>query len=156
MMMEQEHSLEQMEALLSGQLTADSEGVGLFPGAGPGSDPLAWAAQARRVFGDRVRIYGFWCFENPSATLMGELRERHDFAVLDRRWIVDLWMRRFHAADASGLVDLASTECVLAASHVYGDPNCWERDTDMECRMDGLSVSAPIAAAGACDIGLSS
>lgn len=133
---ERDCDLEQLEQLLAGQLEADPDGILMFPQSGMATDPLTWAAQARRILGDRVRIYGFWCFENPQATLMGELRERHDFAVIDQRWIIDLWMRRYYSDEDVGMVDLNNAEAYEAARPIYGDPATWERDLDMEIRMD--------------------
>ncbi|MEY8800227.1 hypothetical protein AB9K35_07915 [Leisingera sp. XS_AS12] len=126
----------QLEELLAGQLEAGSLGIGAFRDGSDAADPLAWAVQARKLLGDRVRIYGFWCFENPAATVMGELRERHDFAVIDRKWILDLWVRRFYSGEGSGWVDLDDEEGYAAAQALYGDPETWERDLDMEYRAD--------------------
>jgi hypothetical protein len=150
---ERDSDLEQLEELFTGQLEADPDGIFMFPGGALAADPLSWAAHARRALGDRVRIYGFWCFENPQASLLGELRERHDFAVIDRRWIVDLWLRRFYSGEAAGIVDLDDEESYAGARPLYGDPGAWERDLDMETRIDrqlGL-ISGPAPAGVSAD-----
>jgi len=149
MPMERYSDLEQLEELFAGQLEADPDGIFMFPGGDHASDPLSWAAYARRALGDRVRIYGFWCFENPQASLMGELRERHDFAVIDRRWIVDLWLRRFHSGEGAGIVDMDDEKDYARAQPLYGEPGAWERDLDMEARMDRrASPSSSLAPTG--------
>ncbi|MBW3243671.1 hypothetical protein KUV57_13445 [Epibacterium sp. DP7N7-1] len=136
MSMVPDSGLEQLEELLAGQLEADPDGILMFPGGEFASDPLNWAAYARRTLGDRVRIYGFWCFENPQASIMGELRERHDFAVIDKRWIVDLWLRRFHSGEGAGVIDMTDEHEFANVRSIYGEPAAWERDFDMESRMD--------------------
>ncbi len=133
------NDLDGIKLRLTGRLTADAYGVHVFPGGQMASDPLSWASQLRQEFGSRVKIYGFWCFENPLATTLNELRERHDFAVLDDRWIIDFWLARHYPEEYFGVVDLQDEQSCKGARALYGDPGCWERDFDMETRMDRQS-----------------
>lgn len=125
-----------IESRLTGQLKADARGIAVFPDGEPASDPLSWAGRLRREFGSRVKIYGFWAFENPEASTLNEIRERHDFAVLDDRWLIDFWISRHYPEEGGALVDLQDADTYDAARKVYGDPACWERDLDMEARID--------------------
>lgn len=127
-----EHALEARTAPPSGLL-----GMFIDP---PVNDPSAWAMEARKVFGDRIRIFGFWSCENPEASLFGELRERHDFAVLDGRWLLDGWISR-HWSDEAGaaVTDLEDETDLMRRRVLYGDPATWERDPDLEHRADLVS-----------------
>lgn len=125
--------LESIAQMLSGQLRAGPDGRAMIECGLDISDPLAWAMEARRLLGARVRIYGFWAFENPEATVLEQIRERHDFAVIDKRWIVDLWFQRYHSSDnPPTVVDLENPAEMQRAAGFFGDPQSWERDMDME------------------------
>ncbi|MCW3782495.1 hypothetical protein [Defluviimonas salinarum] len=138
-----EMELARIGDMLAGQVRTDPHGSRRFPDGSDIADPLSWAAQTRRALGERVRICGFWCFENPKAAGIAEIRERHDFAVIDGRWVVDGWARLFGPDDTPGVVDMADPETRRRAVAFYGDPSLWERDTDMEVRVDGLGSARP-------------
>jgi hypothetical protein len=150
-----ECDLDGIENRLSGQLCADARGILVFPDGEEASDPLSWAARLRREFGSRVKIYGFWAFENPAASTLNEIRERHDFAVLDNRWLIDFWISRHYPEDGAGRVDLLDPEDYEAARAIYGDPERWERDLDMEARVDlrANATAMPVSAIAEAGLG---
>lgn len=141
-----EDQIREIERALESRTAAPSGLLGMFTDP-PINDPAAWAMEARRIFGDRIRIFGFWSFENPEAGLMGELRERHDFAVLDGRWLLDGWISR-HWSDEGGapVTDLDDATDIDRRRGFYGDPSTWEHDPDLEKRADlvsGLIIREP-------------
>lgn len=141
-----EDQIREMERALETR-TAQPSGLLCMFADPPINDPAAWAVEARKIFGDRIRIYGFWAFENPQASLMGELRERHDFAVLDGRWLLDGWISR-HWSDEAGapVTDLEDEADTARRMMLYGDAAAWEHDPDLESRADltsGLIMREP-------------
>ena len=126
--------------LISARIQSDRRGPGHFLDGSIASDPLNWAVQARKLLGERIRIFGFWAFENTCATALEEIRERHDFAVLDERVILDGWVARFHP----GLAPAATRIGALAEGHrLYGRMELWERDIDMEEWVDAQAAASP-------------
>lgn len=126
--------------LISARIQHDPRGPGHFADGSIASDPLNWAMQARRLLGGRVRIYGFWAFENKEATVLEEIRERHDFAVLDESLILDGWIARFYP----GVAPAATPVDALGEGHpLYGRAGSWERDFDSELRVDAKLTAAP-------------
>ncbi|WP_411839985.1 hypothetical protein [Paracoccus sp. ME4] len=138
-----EQQIREIEHALEARTAPPSGLLGLFTDP-PVNDPCAWAIEARKIFGDRIRIFGFWSYENPEAGLLGELRERHDFAVLDGRWLLDGWISR-HWSDEAGapVTDLEDETDIERRRMLYGDPAAWEADYDLERRADlaaGLTI----------------
>ncbi|MFG6082862.1 hypothetical protein ACEUZ9_004094 [Paracoccus litorisediminis] len=112
------------------------DGVARFGDGAPWSDPLSLPGWLRRKYGTRVEIMGFWCFENPAAAALGELSDRHDFAVIDRRWVVDPWISDIPGMPEGGIIDMQSKHFPLLYARVYGDRDCWERSSWFEAIID--------------------
>lgn len=134
-----EEQIREMERVLEAGTAPPSGLLGMFIDP-PVNDPAAWAMEARKLFGERISIFGFWSYENPEAGLIGELRERHDFAVLDGRWLLDGWVSRHWSGEAGAPVtDLQDPSDLQRQRMFYGDPANWEPDPDLERRADILS-----------------
>ena len=138
---EVERHIEGIERLLANSSAPPTGLIGVLLDP-PIADPLSWAIEARKIYGERLQIYGFWAYENPQACILGNLRERHDFAVLDERWLIDGWITKFYSDEGAGLVDLSDTADIARSSGLYGDRATWERDPDIEHRAD-LMIRTP-------------
>lgn len=98
----------------------------------------SWAAQARRVLGDRVRIVGFYCDDNPAAEGMARLADGHDFAVIDGRYILDGWLAEVEGEIDDPLIDMEDQANADLIRRYYGDRENWgpllgvERGVDNE------------------------
>lgn len=96
-----------------------------------------WAIYARRVYRDRVKLYGFDCSENPDASGMAEISDGHDFAVLDDRWILDGWLAHVEGLTGDPMIDIEDPENRAFLRSFYGDPARWVRLGEIEARVDG-------------------
>ena len=96
----------------------------------------SWAVQARRVLGDRARIFGFFVSENPSAVAMGRLSDGHDFVLVDDRYILDGWLSEVEGEIEHPLIDLEDPEMRDVAVSFYGDRALWERNLEIEGVID--------------------
>lgn len=79
---------------------------------------------AGRLGGD---VYGYSIEDNPEAQV-GATEGGHDFAVVDKRWLVDFW-----AKDTYQLPDLYDMTDPVESGEVrwqYGDPSKWTRMPD--------------------------
>lgn len=133
--------------------TATEEDGSLFPDGSRVVECTNWARYARRAHGARVKIYGFFCEDNPSATAMDRLAEGHDFAVLDNRFIIDGWLTSVEGELAEPLIDLEDPGMARAVQRFYGSPACWTRMLDLETAIeeepdaafaDAMAGAAPV------------
>ena len=96
----------------------------------------SWAIQARRILGDRVRIFGFFCEENPAARRMARIADGHDFALLDDRWILDGWLAHVEAEIETPVLDLEDPGHAVIIAAWYGDRRCWHPGLQLEAVVD--------------------
>ena len=112
------------------------DGNGVFPDGSEWGAQEAWPCYLRRALGPRVSIMGFWCHENVAARLLVEASERHDFAVIDGRWLVDGWVRSFSGAETDGIYDLADPDELSRIRETHGEPGRWHRSACLEAAID--------------------
>ena len=72
-------------------------------------------------------VMGYQHDNNPTARL-GEVEFGHDFAFIDRRWIVDWWATEYGTGTEGhpGVLDLADPHEAAPVRDYYGDQACWE------------------------------
>lgn len=121
----------------------DAEGSQRYPDGSDWADPTAFPVHLRRLLGSRVEIYGFWGFENPTAVKLVSVAERHDFAVVDKRWLVDPWSAKLKELGGAGVLDLKSQKSLPYSSDIYGQPDHWERSIHLEQHADYQNAAAP-------------
>lgn len=73
----------------------------------------------------RCQVFGFYDHENPG-TVTGEFAGGHDFAVIDGRWIVDLWSKHFSGLSTRCVFDLESDSHALEIKRLFGDRSKWK------------------------------
>lgn len=122
------------------KLRAGDDGTLCFPDGTSWSDRTSLPAWLRRCFGGRIAIEGFWCFENPEAELLGQLSDRHDFAVLDKRWIVDPWIAEV-TGRGPAIIDIHPGAFASNHQKFYGLSSQWERSHWLEDRVDRETAS---------------
>jgi hypothetical protein len=77
----------------------------------------------RRLGHRRVKVVGYFTDNNPSATAGAEAGG-HDFAIVDRRWIVDAWLREVDGYGNEQIVYHLQRDRALIRK-LYGDPKKW-------------------------------
>lgn len=119
---------------------AREDGLLAFPDGSLWADPQGLPRHLRQRFGERVSIMGFWCHENPCSRLLGQVTERHDFAVLDGSWILDSWIPGVHGLDTRSVIHISEIEEKDNCHPLYGDPGRWEESLWLypEFEADGL------------------
>lgn len=101
----------------------------VFPSGEPMYVCTSWALDVRERLGEeRVRIFGFFSEQNPSA-LISKDYDGHDFAVVDGRYIVDGWsgyasLERPGRA-SPGVFDLLDSDDHVEIVRVYGARGSW-------------------------------
>lgn len=73
----------------------------------------------------RGKVFGFAEDENPG-TAPGEIAFGHDFAVIDDRWIVDLWSKHFSGISDWCVFDLESDLDEHEIRRLFGDRSKWK------------------------------
>ena len=87
-----------------------------------------YAVDLQRRFGRaRVTTYGYFCSEN-RGTVAGDFSGGHDFAVLDREWIIDPWLTDVADIWPVGVFHLVEDADVIP--YIYGPSTKW-RVTDL-------------------------
>ncbi len=72
-------------------------------------------------------VYGYSIEDNPEAKV-GEAEFGHDFALIDKRWLVDFWAKDTY--QLPDLYDLRDPAESLEVRRQYGDPSKWDRMSD--------------------------
>lgn len=141
---------EYLQALLKPEawgVANDADGSPRYPDGTEWDDPTTFPVHLRRLLGPRVQIFGFWAFENPAADRLLEVAERHDFAVVDQRWILDPWTTGVRDLASQGITDRRDASDSAAKQGIYGNAECWERSHHLESYADCQSTptSSPSA-----------
>jgi len=75
----------------------------------------------------RVVIFGFSNEDNPTSRFAQEaMAEGHDFAIVDKRYIVDPWPRLVPAEFNQMVFDLEDAVDAALVLDIYGPRDCWE------------------------------
>jgi hypothetical protein len=77
-----------------------------------------------RTLGEGYR-YGFSYEDNPVAEKEIESVGGHDFAVIQGRYIVDIWVSLFAGVTEQVVYDMRDKADEKAITHIFGDPNKW-------------------------------
>ncbi|MDU8351435.1 hypothetical protein RYA05_05990 [Pseudomonas syringae pv. actinidiae] len=77
-----------------------------------------------RTLGEGAR-YGFSSEDNPSATHSEIVGGGHDFAVLRKRYIVDLWISHYTGCEDKVVYDLWDKKDHEKIREIFGDPATW-------------------------------
>ena len=111
---------------ISSSIRRDTNGRLTFPsGRSPGL-ALDWALESASQINAVSAVAGFWCFENPEAPSLGDLAERHDFLLVEDRYLVDGWLRHVTGSEAPAVLDLDDPEEARRARATYGTADLWE------------------------------
>ncbi len=73
----------------------------------------------------RGQVFGFYDHENPE-TDTGGFAGGHDFAVIDNRWVVDLWSKHFVGISDRCVFDLESDADAAEIRRLFGDRSRWK------------------------------
>ena len=57
---------------------------------------------------------------------MGEDEGGHDFAIIDDRFLADVWYQSVYDPDAPTLFDMEDPEDLAEVKRLYGDPATWK------------------------------
>jgi hypothetical protein len=77
-----------------------------------------------KALGEGYR-YGFHCEDNPVSEREIEGVGGHDFAVIQGRYIVDIWISLYVGATEQVVYDMRDKADEKAITHIFGDPNKW-------------------------------
>lgn len=71
-------------------------------------------------------VYGFLCEDNPECTSKGVTSAGgHDFCLIDKRYIVDLWISHYAGEEDKTVYDLQDRNDKDKIKELYGDPAKW-------------------------------
>ena len=77
-------------------------------------------------------IAGFLQEENPACTHPSLWGSGHDFAIVDRRYIVDFWISLYTGDEDHSVFDCLDPKEHEKIVEIYGDPNAWKIRIDDE------------------------
>ena len=112
-----------------------------------GTQCTGYACRIRQKLGsDRVKIFGFLDYENPSS-MIGKLAGGHDFAIVDDRYIIDPWLTEVESGEFTmengeqlqvnqKIFDLQSKKDQELVKLLYGSSSNWIRNLDVEKEAD--------------------
>lgn len=101
------------------------EGETVFPDGSAMAICTNCAARVIEVVG-RGEVWGYASEDNP-ATEAADGQDGHDFAVIDHRYIVDVWLRFFAGISREAVFDLCSAADADQVRRLYGDRRHWKR-----------------------------
>ena len=118
--------LKDIISAIASSIRTDAHGRPTFPsGRSPGL-ALDWALESASRINAISAIAGFWCFENPGAAMLGQIAERHDFLLVEDRYLVDGWLCHVAGAEVPTVLDLEDPEESQSALATYGIADLWE------------------------------
>jgi hypothetical protein len=101
----------------------DEEQASLLPDGGRAASCYDCAYYIRSLE-PKTEIYGFWSRENTSWA-GAILQDGHDFAVVDRRYIVDPWIVETECLTDRAVFDLRDPADHAEVQRLYGDRRSW-------------------------------
>ncbi|SOC30338.1 hypothetical protein [Thalassospira xiamenensis] len=96
----------------------------------PSGEPMGTCTNCARVvasdYPGRADIYGFLCEQNPECT-DDEIQcvGGHDFCVVDRRYVVDLWISLYTGLESQVVFDLQDPADRDKITQYFGNPRNW-------------------------------
>ena len=108
-----------------GVLYDNEEQVSLLPDGGRAASCYDCACHIRSIE-PNTEIYGFWSREN-TGWAGAILQDGHDFAVVDRRYIVDPWILETEHLSARAVFDMKNPADAAEVRRLYGDRSSWRR-----------------------------
>lgn len=96
-----------------------------------------WARYVRRIQGaDSCELYGFFSDAVPESSI-ARVHGGHDFAIVDRRYLVDAWLKEVDGTSAVAVFDLEDPANADVISRLYGPRAKWPRNFVLEQNVDG-------------------
>lgn len=89
----------------------------------------------KELYGERADIYGFYCKDNPRCKHDDILKaDGHDFAIVDDRYIVDLWISHFKGSESQYVFDMKDKSDFESIMRIFGSPKRWDyMDIENDC-----------------------
>ena len=98
-----------------------------FPNGLSWTNCMGFALEIKKKLGaKRVKIYGFYLKDNPTAK-SAKISGGHDFAMVDDRFIVDPWLTDVMGA-SQGVFDVQTEQ--MEVTCLYGNRNKWEAENE--------------------------
>ena len=86
-------------------------------------------------------VYGFLTEDNPVKSDAINWCFGHDFAVIRKRYIVDIWLSLYGGHEKQTIFDLQNPHDKEKIAHYYGNPELWSMiDPKSECFMSQSSL----------------
>ncbi|WP_425263346.1 hypothetical protein [Vibrio owensii] len=80
----------------------------------------------KSLYGKRADVYGFMVEDNPNcSSRILNIVGGHDFAVIDQRYIVDIWISLYSNEEQQVIFDLCDQADNEKIRTIYGNPKCW-------------------------------
>lgn len=130
--------LKALKKIQSKEIHNDREGYTVFEDGTDAGNCTRSAKYVLRKLGLDREIWGYDWYENESAEL-GEAEGGHDFAVVDGRFLVDLWAMDYY--DTEGVYDLEDSRDQREVKRLYGDRQKWVRLSDKDFKNIHLSYT---------------
>lgn len=89
---------------------------------------MAICTNCARYIVDKVGsgdVYGFFVDDNPVSSVEIESAGGHDFAVIDGRYIVDIWISHYTGEEEQYVYDLHDHRDKQKIIEIFGDPDKW-------------------------------
>ncbi len=113
-----------LELLVAEEQFDEAEGLWLFCGGGQCSMCTDSAQRIATRF--KGMVVGYYSRDNPRAAIGLPEVDGHDFALIDKRWLVDYWAWRVSGISPKPILDLSNAADRIAACVLYGPANVWE------------------------------
>lgn len=82
------------------------------------------AKYVRSLYPQNTKIIGFASWDNPEA-LLSRAQDGHDFAIIEDRYIVDIWAVDIESASLHKVLDLRNPTHQEIILSLYGDKAAW-------------------------------
>lgn len=104
----------------------DRDTVSVFPNGDQAVICTSWADDLRKRLGpEAVALFGFSAEANPGS-YVSEIADGHDFAIVNKRYIVDGWTTNVETIHQTGVMDLEDDDDLDEITRLYGDPRQWD------------------------------
>jgi hypothetical protein len=104
----------------------DDDTVSVFPNGDHAAFCTSWANDLRERLGPvAVALFGFDADANPDS-YVSKIADGHDFAIVNKRYIVDGWTTNMESIHPTGVMDIEDDCDLDEIIRLYGDPRQWE------------------------------